>query len=158
MAANPGETMPTLFGQRIEPDFDLGTETRRDRVGRILVVGTLLCGLYLFTGKPFATEIFQGWFATILAYGTSFYVRQRGNLRKRWLWTAALASLPVHVIYLLVIFWSDRALPELMPKAVIFIPVLSVGFGIESALVFDRIVYFFRPRDAGQSTASTRET
>jgi hypothetical protein len=149
--------MPTLFGQSIEPDFDLNTERRNDRVGWVLIGGTLLCGIYLLWGKPFATEVFQGWFATILPYGTSFYVKQRNNLGKSWLWKAVLTSLPVHALYLLGIFWSDKAFPEFMTKAVVFIPVLAVGFGVESALLFDRIVGWFKPRGVDRSFAPPAE-
>lgn len=145
--------MATLFGQRIEPDFDLAKEQRGDRVGWILYGGVALCLVYLFSGRPFATEIFQGMLATVLPYGASFYVNQKNNLGQLWLWKAALASLPVHVLYLTGIFWSDRAFPELMTKPIIFVPVLAVGFGLESSLLFDRIADHFKPHGAGQPVA-----
>ena len=74
--------MTALFGYSIEPDFDLALEQRRDRLWWLLLGGTALCLLYLFTGRPFATELFQGWLATSLFFGDNFYVRRRRDLRQ----------------------------------------------------------------------------
>jgi hypothetical protein len=38
-----------------------------------------------------------------------------------------------------------------MTKAVVFIPVLTVGFGIESALIFDRIIACFARQGAAHT-------
>jgi len=146
--------MTTLFGQRIEPDFDLPKEQRRDRVGWAIYGGLALCLVYLFSGRPFATEVFQGMFATVFPYGISFYVNQKNNQFGRlWLWKALLVSLPVHVLYLMGIFWSDKEFPELMTKVVVFLPVLAVGAAIESIFLFDRIANHFKPRVASQPVA-----
>lgn len=90
-------------------------------------------------------------FATIFPYGISFYVNQKNDqLGRLWLWKAVLASLPVHVLYLMGVFWSDKESPELMTKEVVFLPVLAVGAAIESIFLFDRIAYYFKPRATGQ--------
>ena len=113
----------------------------------------ILSGVYLFSGGPFSTEVFQCMFATVLPCGVSFYVNQRNNLDRLWLWKALLVSLPVHVLYLTGIIWSDKAFPELMTKVIFFLPVLSVGAAVESIFVFDRIVDRFKPREADHSAA-----
>ena len=136
-----------MFDKFIDPNFDPDKEEKRKPVIWALYGAAILCVIYLFTGRPFATEICQGLFATILPYGSSFYVNLKGNLNRAGFWKALLATLPVHALYISGIVYSDRAFPEVMTKAVVFIPVLTVGFGIESALIFDRIIaYFARQR------------
>ena len=139
--------MTTLFGYGVEQDFDLALEQRRDRLGWLLLGGTMLCGLNLFTGLPFATELFQGWIATSLFYGDNFYVRRRANLLKLWLWKSILITVPFHVLYLAGIFWLDRAIPQLMTKALVFMPVVGVGFAIES-ITMQPLIDRFKPTEA----------
>jgi hypothetical protein len=136
-----------LFGYPVDPNFDLAKEQRRDRVGWALIGGAVLSGVYLFSGWPFAVEIFQGCVATILCYGANFYVERRQHLGTRWLWEAISATVPLHVAYLAALFWSDKAFPSVMTKAIIFMPVLGVAFGIQSLLI-DRIVDCFKPSSA----------
>lgn len=138
--------MTTLFGYGVEQDFDLALEQRRDRLGWLLLGGTMLCGLNLFTGLPFATELFQGWIATSLFYGDNFYVRRRANLLKLWLWKSILITVPFHVLYLAGIFWLDRAIPQLMTKALVFMPVVGVGFAIES-ITMQPLIDRFKPTE-----------
>lgn len=60
------------------------------------------------------------------------------------------ASLPVHILYLMGVFWSDKKFPEFMTKVVVFLPVLAVGAAIESIFFFDRIANRFKPRADGR--------
>jgi hypothetical protein len=136
-----------LFGYGVEQDFDLGIEQRRDRLGWIFLGGTALCGMYSFTGRPFSLEIFQGWIASSLFYGDTFYVRRRQALSKLWLWKSVSISLPIHALYLASIFWSDRAIPQLMTKVVIFLPVIAVGFAVES-IMLQPLIDRFKPSTA----------
>jgi len=132
------------FGYPIEPNFDLGKEQRRNRLSWPFFGGTALCLLYLFTGRPFATEVFQGFVATSLFYGEKFYVQRRSAFGKLWLWKAFLATLPVHMLYLAAIFGLDRSYPQVMTKAVVFIPVLAIGFAVES-IWMERLIDRFKP-------------
>jgi hypothetical protein len=131
--------MSTLFGYRIDPDFDLAKEQRRDRVGWVMWAGVALAMAYDLSGGRFGVEAFQGVVATSLFYGASFYADRRNALGKLWLWEIIFATVPLHVIYLAVLFWTDIRFPDVMTKAFVFIPVLSLCFAIESILV-DRIV------------------
>jgi hypothetical protein len=124
-----------LFGYDLEPDFDIRKEERWDRIGHVLIAATVLCGIYLLSGFRFAVQFFQACIATVLCYGVNFYVNQRTGLAEPWLWKAVLRSLPFHISYLIAVFWSDAAFPSVMTKAIVFIPVLVVGFGIESVLI-----------------------
>ena len=124
-----------MFGYPIGPDFDPAKEQRRTRLGWVLVGGTVLCVVYLFSGWPHAVELFQAFIATGLCYGAGFYVDRRNDLDKPWVWKVVFASVPLHAAYLAILFWSNKAFPSVMTKAVVFIPVLAVAFGIESILI-----------------------
>jgi hypothetical protein len=93
-----------LFGYGVEPDFDLGIEQRRDRLGWLFLGGVALCIVYSLAGGPFDTEVVQAWFATSLVYGDTFYVRRRQALSKLWLWKSILMTVPIHALYLSAIF------------------------------------------------------
>lgn len=148
--------MPALFGYGIEPGFNIAKEQRRDRLGWLFYTGLVLCIAYsFFSRREHATEAFQGFVATSLFYGENFYVRRRGYLDKLWLWKAIFASIPLHVLYLVTLFWSDRALPEVMTKAIVFLPVVAVGFVLESFLL-QKIVDRFRLSSIKQTTRSAQ--
>jgi uncharacterized membrane protein YwzB len=87
------------------------------------------------SGRSYATQVFQGCLASILFYGDNFYVRRRATVDSALFSRTMLLSVPLHVIFLAAVFWSDRAFPQLMTKAVVFIPVLAVGFVMESVLI-----------------------
>jgi hypothetical protein len=137
-----------LFGYSVEQGFDLAMEQRRDRLWWLLLGGTALCVLYLLTGRPFATELFQGWIATSLFYGDNFYVRRGKDFPKLWLWKSILTTVPIHALYLAGIFWLDRAVPQLMTKVVIFLPVIALGFAIES-ITMQTLIDRFKSSEAG---------
>ena len=126
-------------------EFDLAKEQRTDRVKWVLVGGTLLLAVARFF-VHFPVYIFQVFLATTLCYGNEFY-RERGNfLRSSWLWKAFLTTLPIHGIYLGVLFWSGLKFPAIVTKPIIFIPLLVLCFGVE-ALIFDRVILTFEPRN-----------
>jgi hypothetical protein len=66
------------------------------------------------------------------------------NLRR----DCAMWSIFVYRLYLAGIFWLDRAVPQLMTKAFIFIPVVGVGFAIES-ITMQPLIDRFKPSEAG---------
>ena len=146
-----------VFGYRVEQDFDLAKEQRRDRLWWVLIAGGVLWSLYLWSGafhgwteRPFVTEILQGWLATSLFYGDNFYVRRKADLSKLWLWKAIIATIPFHALYLAFIFWSDRAFPHVMTKIIVFFPVLTLGFAIESVNM-QRLIDHFKPASSGDA-------
>jgi hypothetical protein len=139
-----------LFGYPVEQGFDFAMEQRRDRLGWLLLGGTVLCVLYSFTGRPFDTELFQVWIATGLFCGDTFYVRRREALSKLWLWKTILLTVPVHVLYLAVVIWSDRTFPQLMTKVAFFLPVIAVGFALES-IAMQPLIDRLKPSEATQN-------
>src|SRR2546430_5350828 len=98
-------------------------------------------------------QIFQGWLATSFFYGEIFYVRRRAHLGKPWLRKAIIATIPFHAVYLTALFWSDHAFPQVMTKAMVFIPVLALGFAFESVQM-GRIIDRFRLTSMKQESGS----
>src|SRR5262245_61737722 len=135
-----------LFGYRIDPEFDLPKEQRNDRIGWLLYAAVAICGVYLFLGGRFAVDVLQVAIVTILCYGANFYANRRSDLNKLWLWKAVVATVPLHCTYLALLIWSDKVVPQAMTKALVFMPVLLVGFAIESLLI-EQIVAYFERRD-----------
>jgi len=127
-----------MFGYRIEENFDIAKEQRRDRL--MWAMGAGLCLLIVcYFIHPFSMAIFQGYFLTSLSYGDSFYVQRKDRLHEPRLWRAILATLPLHGAVLIAIVVLDKSLPSVFPKIIVWIPILSVVFGIED-LLFDSIV------------------
>ena len=132
----------TLFGINIEPDFDVQKERRNDRVGWALHTAVIMCGIYLFGGGHFATQVFQGTVATILCYGANFYTEHRQDLKKPWFWKAVIATIPMHLGYIALLLWSDKVAPQAMTRAMVFMPALLVGFALETLVILNVIAYF----------------
>lgn len=131
-----------MFGYRVKEDFDHAKEQRRDRF--MLVAGAGLCLLIVYwLIHPFSVAVFQVYFLTSLSYGEGFYVQRKDNFGESWLWKGILLTLPLHALFLAGIVGLDKALPSLFTPVIVYIPVLTVAFVIESAL-FDRIVDRFR--------------
>jgi len=123
-----------MFGSYIKAGFDPEKEERRSRIVKVMFVGLVLCVFYLWFDGPFATQAFQAWVATSLYYGDEFYSRDV-NVRETRLWKAILATVPFHCAYLAVLFWLDHVFPQVMLKAVVFMPAILICFGIESSVL-----------------------
>ena len=135
-----------MFGQQLEPDFDLGKEHRRNRLWLVLVVGLCLLGA-LFLFHPFSRIVFMAYSLTLLTYGDSFYVSRSGRLSERWLWKAILATLPLHLLVLFGIGWLTWVLPSFARTAISSVAFVAFCFACESVL-FDRIADRFEPSRA----------
>jgi len=134
-----------MFGYRVEENFDLAKEQRRDRLWwRVVVPGIcLVCALYII--HPLPAAILKGYFLTSMSYGNGFYVKRRDNLDKLWIWKAILATIPLHLLLLLGIVWLDWTFPDFFPKVLVCGPILFVTFGVE-AVLFNGIVDRFSPQ------------
>ncbi len=82
--------------------------------------------------------------ATSLYYGDEFYVLRGLKVRDVRLWKAILATLPFHGAYLMALFWLDRTLPQMMLKAVVFMPLIAVCFAVESELMGNFVKPYFK--------------
>jgi len=142
------EAVRTMFGYRVEENFDLALEQRRDHLKWVVAGGICLLGV-LYIIHPFSAAIFQGYFLTSMCYGDSFYVKRMDNFGKQWLWKAILATIPLHAFFLVGIVWLDWALPNFFTKIIVCGPILIVTFGVE-AVLFDSIVDRFSPSEGPQ--------
>ena len=138
-----------MFGYRIEQDFDLAKEQRRDRLIWLVGGGGFCLLIAPSVIHPFPVAILQGFFLTSLSYGDSFYVRRKDKLSEPWLWKAIVATVPLHVIFLIAIIGLDKTIPHVFSKIIVWFPILFVCFGIEGVL-FDGIVGRMSPSDAAQ--------
>jgi hypothetical protein len=146
--------MQKLFGIDLEPDFSMEREERSTQFKYVLWGGLFLIFAYGCFWS-LSVRFFQAYVATFVCYGLTFYVWRGSYLRKGWLWKAILASLPLHALYLAGIFWADKAVPELMTKALGFTPVLTLGGGLEVAL-FGAIADRFKPPNPDDDSQSLR--
>ena len=146
--------MASLFGYRIEPDFDLARENRATRIGHVLIGAVAICCVYDLFGGGFSRQVFQGTVATILSYGTSFYAERKSDICGPAFWKALVATLPIHVLCLVAIFYFDKIFPPRRIRGDLFIPVLV--FGIESAFIFERIIAYFAFDRADPSLSQRR--
>jgi uncharacterized membrane-anchored protein len=126
-----------MLGYRLETDFDVGKEQRRDRLWWCLIGSLCLLGV-LFLIHPFSRLVFVGYSLTVLSYGDSFYVRRRDKIQKRWFWKSVLATVPLHLIFLGAIGWLTWAGPGFVRSAFSTIGFVVICFGSESVL-FDSI-------------------
>jgi hypothetical protein len=136
-----------MFGKYMNPTYDADKEERRGRLIKVMFGGLFLCGSYLWFGGPFATQVFQAWVATSLFYGDNFYVLRCVDIQDARVWKAILTTLPFHCTYLAALFWLDHTLPKIMPKAVVFMPIIAIGFACES-LVTSKLLNRYLPRAA----------
>jgi hypothetical protein len=138
-----------LSGYHADPKLDLAKDERWNKAGWVFLGGAVLCMVYDLSGLPFGLEVFQAWFATSLCYGASVYVKRRNHFNELWLWKAVSVTVPLHIAYLVLLFWSDKAFPSVMTKATAFVPILAIAYAIESIL-FDWVVDRFEPPSAEQ--------
>lgn len=124
-----------MFDNYIKAGLDPEKEERSRHLNKLWFVGFVLWVFYLLLGGHFATQAFQGGLATLLYYCDEFYVSHPVNLRETRVWRAILATVPFHCAYLAVLFWLDHVLPQVMPKAIVFMPVVVIGFVAESSVL-----------------------
>jgi hypothetical protein len=136
-ATTSPEVFAEMFGYRLESDFDLGKEQRRDRLWWCLVGSLCLLGV-LFLIHPFSRMVFIGYSLTVLSYGDSFYVRRRDKIQERWFWKSVLATVPLHLIFLGAIGCLAWAGPGFLTSALGSLGFVVICFGCESVL-FDSI-------------------
>lgn len=132
-----------MFGYRVEPDFNLGREQRRDRLWWVMVAGLCVLGVF-FLIHPFSRMVFIAYSLTFLSYGNCFYVKRNDKVGEKWLWKAVLATLPLHFLILGGIGWVIWTLPGFAKTAISSVAFVAICFAVESEL-FDSIAGRFEP-------------
>ncbi len=90
--------------------------------------------------------LLQAYSLTSIEFGLVFFVLERENFKRPWLWKASAACILLHIAILLTIFSWDRTYPELAVKGVALTGVLLVAGLIELYLML-WVIEIFRPSD-----------
>ena len=142
-----------MFGYRLEEDFDLAKEQRRDRLWWVITT-LLLCLVIASFIRPFPAYIFQGYLLTSLFYGDSLYVKGKHSLGEAWFWKAIIFTVPIHAAFLAGIVGLDLLLPNIFTKMIIWMSVLAITFGFE-AVLFEELVERLTPVNATVASAAS---
>jgi hypothetical protein len=122
-------------------------EQRKDRVGWLVFAGGLpFIALAIFHQTLITIMVLQGYFLTSMEFGLVFFVAERKNIRRPWIWKALVASILLHVAVLVAIFSWDRRYPELAVKGAVLTGVLLVAGLVELYLML-LIVEMCKPFD-----------
>ena len=136
-------------------EVNSGREQRRKYVWLILIVGSCPLGL-LFLLHLFSTTVLRMTFivyaVTVLSYGDSFYVRRKGKLGECWLWKSVVATIPLHVVFVVCIEGLIRLLPSFARTGFTVVAFIALCFGVESVL-FDLIADRFDPSRVAQQAS-----
>jgi TRAP-type mannitol/chloroaromatic compound transport system permease small subunit len=126
----------------------MGKDQRRNRLWWAYIGGLCPLGI-LFLFHPFSRVVFIGYSLTVLSYGDSFYVLRKGKLGERWVWKSVLATIPLHLLFLVGIEGLIRVLPTFARTGLTIVAFVAICFAIESVL-FDSIADRFEPHVAQQ--------
>jgi hypothetical protein len=88
---------------------------------------------------------------TMLCYGHLLYVKEKDELREKWLWTTALVTLPFHVAFFGIIVAIDCMAPYLAPNPIVFLFLIWAVGWVETRLI-DQIADDYRPWGAGSES------
>jgi hypothetical protein len=94
-------------------DLDLDKEQRRERLTWIVLgIGAMLLVIGgFFLSERSEIRVLHAYLLTIITYGILLYVDNFANLKKFWLWRAVLATIPLHLVCVSILFWWDARVP-----------------------------------------------
>jgi len=78
---------------------------------------------------------------TVLTYGALIYVEEFGHLRRLWLWKGVLATIPLHILFLVGLFWWDAKGP-LSPGYILVFRIWP--FFVAEMIIFSLVIDHFR--------------
>jgi len=79
--------------------------------------------------------LLQAYFLTSIEFGLIFFVKERENIRRLWLWKALAACIMLHIPVLLAVFYWDKSNPQLAVKGAALTGVLFIAGTIELYLM-----------------------
>jgi len=128
----------TLFPNRTlrEAQVDWIEEHRKDRVGWLVFAGGLpFIALAIFHQTLLTIMLLQGYFLTAMDFGLVFFVAERKNIMRPWLWKALASCILLHIGVLLAVFSWDKTNPHLAIKGAPLTGVLFVAGLVELYLM-----------------------
>ncbi len=129
--------------------FDIAKEQRGDRLRYVFYGIVAILALFYFFG---------GWSErkwnivadvlglTLLSYGYILYVSEIRYIRRLWLWKAVLATLPLHLLFLIGLIWWTLRFPRWAHSGFAFAYVL-VGTCVIEATLMSFIIDHYRPSE-----------
>jgi hypothetical protein len=109
-----GVNSPAMASDSTSEMLNLDKEQRQERLWWVIYgVSSMLfvvCGFYM--QERVELRILHTYGLTVLTYGALIYVEEFQHLRKLWLWKGVLATIPLHSVFLVGLFWWDAQAPE----------------------------------------------
>jgi hypothetical protein len=129
-------------------EFDIIKEQRWDKLYRPLLIGGLpFLALAIVRQTTIAVMMLQAYVLTAMLFGYLFFVEERSNLNKLWLWKAMVPIVILHLVVLALVFSWDKAYPDLAAKGLISTSVLWT-FGVFEYYFTLWLVEFCRPSNS----------
>ncbi len=141
-----------LLPKRASPEahIDWIVEQKRDRVVWLTCGGAMpLIILAIFHHTLTTVMVLQAYLLTCIEFGLVFFVKERENIRRSWLWKASAPCILLHVVVLLGVFYWDKSNPQLTNNGFALAGVLFLPAMIE-LYVFLWIVEFCKPSEGNR--------
>ncbi len=92
---------------------NLDKEQRQERLQWVFygVSSMLLVVCAFYMQERVELRVLHAYGLTVLTYGALIYVEEFEHLRRLWLWKGVLATIPLHFLFLLGLFWWDAKGP-----------------------------------------------
>jgi len=130
-------------------ELDLEKEQRREQLKWVFYGGFamlfVVCGFYIQQSAEL--RVLHAYGLTVLVYGALLYVEEFENLRKLWLWKGVLATIPLHIAFVVGLFWWDARHPQYAQSGFMFGYVLWTVFVVEM-VTFSVIIDYFKPSES----------
>jgi len=142
----------TLLPKRasLEPSINWVMEQKRDRVVWLTCAGAVpLIILAVFHHTLTTIMVLQAYLLTCIEFGLVFFVKERENTRRPWLWKSLAVCIVVHISVLLAVFSLDKSNPQLTDNGFVLAGVLFLPAMIE-LYIFLLIVEFCKPSEGNR--------
>jgi 4-amino-4-deoxy-L-arabinose transferase-like glycosyltransferase len=106
---------------------ELSKEVRWDRLYAPLIIGAIPFLIFVvFSPTTFAIIALQGYMLTGILFSIIFLVEEKDNLKEPWLWKASCPIVLIHIVAIVLLFFWDRAYPELASKGLVSMAALWI--------------------------------
>jgi hypothetical protein len=102
-----------MLSESATETLNLEKEQRQERLQWVFYgVGSMLfvvCAFYV--QERVELRVLHAYVLSVLTYGSLIYVEEFEHLRRLWLWKGVLVTIPLHVLFLVGLFWWDAKVP-----------------------------------------------
>jgi len=136
--------------------FNLDKEHRQERLQWVFYgVGSMLlvvCAFYL--QERVELRVLHAYGLTVLTYGALIYVEEFEHLKRLWLWKGVLATIPLHILFLVGLFWWDAKGP-MSPGYILVFRIWP--FFLVEMVIFSLVIDHFRAFASPEEPPSKRK-